>query len=444
MFTRQYKCDPGARLEELKNISFDPNDPKFAYRVELVSIVLRGEKSPAQVAKVAGCCMRSVQDWVSKVDKSGWDALRSAPMRGRPNRLSKKQIEEVKQVVLDDKEKGRKEWTARALATYINETYKVKYGASAVTKLMARHGVELRKPGRPPGRAKRPAPSSKEAARKGSNSEDAQSRSKPQPRARIRKQYTSDITREQYELIRPLLESVTYHELDLYDHFCAALYILTTGAQWENLPGDFPNYNTVYGYFHRWTAPGEDGVSILVKCLAFLRVTFRNNMGKKDKPTLGIVDAKSIKNVDTAKEKGYDAGKKVSGIKLHILVDTLGLPHAMHITRANTTDRDGAVEMVSLNLDPLSDLRKMLVDGGYTGQAFADKIQSHLENVEVEVVKRNELHTFSVLPKRWIVERTFGWLEKYRRLWKNCEKSLEMSLQMTVLAFISILLKRFN
>ena len=86
---------------------------------------------------------------------------------------------------------------------------------------------------------------------------------------------------------------------------------------------------------------------------------------------------------------------------------------------------------------------EILVDGGYSGKAFADKIQSLLPNAEVEVVKRNELHTFSVLPKRWIVERSFGWLEKYRRLWKNCEKTLEMSLQMTVLAFVTILLKRF-
>ena len=88
-------------------------------------------------------------------------------------------------------------------------------------------------------------------------------------------------------------------------------------------------------------------------------------------------------------------------------------------------------------------MKRALVDGGYSGKPFADKMRSLLPNVEVEVVKRNELHTFSVLPKRWIVERSFGWLEKHRRLWKNCERSLEMSLQMTVLAFVSILLRRF-
>lgn len=168
----------------------------------------------------------------------------------------------------------------------------------------------------------------------------------------------------------------------------------------------------------------------------------RNDHLKKDMTSFGIIDAKSIKNVDTAEEKGYDAGKKVSGIKLHALVDTLGLPHALHVTCANITDRDGAVEMISLNEESLSSVLKILADGGYTGEKFAKRIKE-LIGAEVEVVKRNELHQFSVLPKRWIVERSFGWLEKSRRLWKNCERKLHTSLEMTVVAFISVLLRRF-
>ena len=163
---------------------------------------------------------------------------------------------------------------------------------------------------------------------------------------------------------------------------------------------------------------------------------------KKDHPSLGIVDSKSIKNTDTAEEKGYDAGKKVSGIKLHIVVDTLGLPHAMYITTANITDRDGAIKMILFNLENLSSIEKYLVDGGYTGENFSNAIKA-LQSAEVEVVKRNELHKFSVLPKRWIVERSFAWLEKHRRLWKNCERKIAISLQFTVLAFISTLIRRF-
>lgn len=163
--------------------------------------------------------------------------------------------------------------------------------------------------------------------------------------------------------------------------------------------------------------------------------------GRKPKTTLCITDAQSVKNTDTAEEKGYDAGKKVSGIKRHIGVDTNGLPHAIHVTTANVTDRDGAIGMAKQCKDSLSATLKMLVDGGYTGEKFAATIQETL-GAEVEVVKRNELHTFKVLPKRWVVERSFGWLEKCRRLWKNPERKLTTSKQMVVLAFLALLLRR--
>ena len=154
-----------------------------------------------------------------------------------------------------------------------------------------------------------------------------------------------------------------------------------------------------------------------------------------------IIDAKSIKNTFLAEEKGYDAGKKVSGIKLHIGVDTNGLPHAMIMTTANVTDRDGAIEMLTTCAPNLDNVAKALCDGGYTGVNFANAVES-LINAEVEIAKRNELHNFAVIPKRWVVERTFGWLENFRRLWKNCERKIHTSLQMTVLAFIVLLVKR--
>jgi len=149
-----------------------------------------------------------------------------------------------------------------------------------------------------------------------------------------------------------------------------------------------------------------------------------------------------VKNVDTAEAKGYDAGKKVSGIKRHIFVDTSGLPHAIGITTANVTDRDGALLLIKENRDQFTEVKNVLVDGGYRGEVFALRVKSEI-GATVEVVKRNELHTFVVLPKRWVVERSFGWLEKCRRLWKNCERKLHTSLLMVVLAFVSLLLKRF-
>lgn len=168
----------------------------------------------------------------------------------------------------------------------------------------------------------------------------------------------------------------------------------------------------------------------------------RNGELRKDKTSLGIIDAQSVQNADTAEDSGYDAGKKVNGIKRHIIVDTQGLPHAILVTTANITDRQGAIEMITLNLDNLSQVKKFLVDGGYSGKPFADVV-SKLCGAEVEVVKRDELHNFVVLPKRWVVERTFGWLDKARRLWKNCERSLHIALQMTIFALIAVLVKRF-
>lgn len=139
-----------------------------------------------------------------------------------------------------------------------------------------------------------------------------------------------------------------------------------------------------------------------------------------------------MKNTDTAEEKGYDAGKKVSGIKRHIAVDTQGLPHAIAVTTADVTDRDGALEAIDRCKPNLERVESLLVDGGYTGQPFADSVMKRIK-ATVQVVKRNELHAFVVLPKRWIVERSFAWLEKCRRLWKNCERKLNTSLQLSSL-----------
>lgn len=169
---------------------------------------------------------------------------------------------------------------------------------------------------------------------------------------------------------------------------------------------------------------------------------YRKEHNRKVKTTYCIVDAQSVKNTDTAKLKGYDAGKKVSGIKRHIAVDSQGLPHAIHITTANITDRQGAILMVQDNLENLSEVKCFLVDAGYRGEKFANKIKE-LTGSSVDVIHRKELHQFVILPKRWVVERTFAWLEKNRRLWKNCERKLNTSLQMVVLALLALMIRRF-
>jgi transposase len=153
------------------------------------------------------------------------------------------------------------------------------------------------------------------------------------------------------------------------------------------------------------------------------------------------VDAQSVKTTETAQQSGYDAGKNVRGIKRHLAVDSEGLPHAIEVTTADVNDRNGALLMLLLHQETLSEVANVLVDGAYTGERFARLVWQIL-GAKVEVVKRSELHQFAVIPKRWIVERSFAWLEKCRRLWKNCERKLETSVQFVVLAFLALLLRR--
>jgi len=130
-------------------------------------------------------------------------------------------------------------------------------------------------------------------------------------------------------------------------------------------------------------------------------------------------------------------------VKIHIAVDILGFPYALGVTTANVTDRDGAVAIFSQPYYYSPRLDKILFDGAYTGDDFAVQIKD-LVGAEVEIVKRSELHKFVVIPKRWVVERSFGWLDKCRLLWKNCERKLSSTLAFVKLAFLSVLLKRFK
>ena len=262
----------------------------------------------------------------------------------------------------------------------------------------------------------------------------------------MRNTYPSDVSREQYEVIRHLLESaskVTHPmDYDLYDIFCAILYILREGCRWRSLPHDFPKWQTVYYHFRKWKKERADGSSIFDDVLNELTLSERIINGKQPDPTMTVVDSKSVKNTVTAEEKGYDGGKKISGVKIHLGVDTLGLPNCIHMTTANVTDRNGALEMLKKYAPKLANIIKVLCDGGYTGENFANAV-TVLINAVVEVAKRSELHKFAVIPKRWIVERSFAWLENFRRLWKNCERLLHTTHQMVTIAFISVLLHRY-
>ena len=165
----------------------------------------------------------------------------------------------------------------------------------------------------------------------------------------------------------------------------------------------------------------------------------RTKQGRKSSTRFLIVDAQSVKNSDSAGQKGYDAGKKTSGIKRHIAVDTQGFPHAIAVTTAEVTDRKGALLGLSRCAADLQDVECVLADSGYVGQPFALGVDALL-GAKVKIAKRSELHTFAVMPQRWVVERSFAWVEKYRRLWKNCERKLNTSLQFICFTFFTSLI----
>lgn len=164
------------------------------------------------------------------------------------------------------------------------------------------------------------------------------------------KNYPSNISYEQFLKILPILESARKstkpRKINLYEAFSGVLYVLKSGCQWRMLPSDFPKWRSVHAYFQIWSEKKGKKPSTLELILQKLVAETRQKNGKKIKTTFAIIDAQSVKNTDTASKKGYDAGKKVSGIKRHIAVDTNGLPHGINVSTANLTDRDGAIEMI--------------------------------------------------------------------------------------------------
>ena len=256
-----------------------------------------------------------------------------------------------------------------------------------------------------------------------------------------RKPYPSDLTDAQWAIREPLIPPAKRggrrREVAMREVVHGLLSILRTGAGWRHLPHDFPPHQTVYEYDHAWR---KDGTWATIHTALGERV--RQQAGREPTPSAAIIDSQSGTTTARGGVRGYDAGKQVTGRKRHLVVDTLGRMLAVVAHSATLQDRPGAkLVLAALAASGCPRVRLVWADGGYRGKLLA-WVQEHCGWL-LQIVKRNDdVKGFQVLPKRWIVERTFAWLSRYRRLSKDYEYLTASSEAMITSAMIHLMLVR--
>jgi transposase len=247
--------------------------------------------------------------------------------------------------------------------------------------------------------------------------------------------YPSDLTDAEWKIVQPLLPGRNRvgrpRKVKLRRVWNAIQYLAAAGCAWALLPKDFPPASTVRYYFYRWR---DDG--LLAEINRELVAGARLAAGRNVQPTAGVIDSQSVKTSENTSLSGYDAGKRIKGRKRHIITDTCGNLIACEVHTANIQDRDGAPGVFAKLRREAPKLRHMFADGGYAGP----KLRGALVNLgrwTLQIVKRSDTaQGFEVLPRRWVVERTFAWLGRCRRLAKDWEKSIESAEAWLLIAHI--------
>ena len=258
----------------------------------------------------------------------------------------------------------------------------------------------------------------------------------------MRKPYPTDLSDTEWICVRSYLPTPkaqgrprTHSRRDVLD---AIFYVLKSGCPWRLLPHDFPPWSSVYYHFRKLRLSGAG--ALLYRTL---RNAERKRVGKNPDASAAIMDSQSVKTTEEgAQSNGYDAHKNIKGRKRHLLVDTLGLPLSVYVTSADVQDRVGTRSLLA-GLKPfVPRLQKIWADGAYTGEKLASWLEEQ-GGWELEIVERDrEARGFEVLSKRWIVERTFSWLIRNRRLSKDYERMVQSSETFIKVAMIRLMLRR--